>query len=88
MVNVSEDFLEDQPAFGRAVRNLRRSQDRRSDVSGIIPGDWEKGRVRLVGSAPLCRTARKRRGGRIHQFLWRCSRAVSNAKEELRGEGR
>ena len=27
-------------------------------------------------------------GGRIHQFLWRRSRAVSDAKQELSGEAR
>jgi len=26
-------------------------------------------------------------GGRIHQFLWRRSHAVSDAKQELSGEG-
>jgi hypothetical protein len=34
-------------------------------------------------------TGRKvRRGGKIHQFLWRRSRAVSVAKQELRDKGR
>jgi hypothetical protein len=33
----------------------------------------------------LMRTSRSVSGGRIHQFLWRRSRAVSHAKKELRG---
>ena len=59
------------------------------DVSRIIPGDW--GKVESGWLAwPLSSPDRKVRGsgGRIHQFLWRRSRAVSNAKEELRGEER
>ena len=48
-------------------------------TSRIIPGDWGK-----VGSGWLARplsswTARFGGGGRIHQFLWQRSRAVSNA---------
>ena len=50
-------------------------------VSEIIPGDWGK-----VGSGwlarPLCsRSARFGGGGRIHQFLWRRSRAVSKREK-------
>jgi hypothetical protein len=52
-------------------------------ISRIIPGDWGK-----VGSGWLARplssrVARLGSGGRIHQFLWRRSRAVSNAKRNL-----
>jgi hypothetical protein len=36
----------------------------------------------------LNRTVRCGSGGRIHQFLWRRSHAVSHANQELGGEGR
>jgi hypothetical protein len=40
-----------------------------------------KDRARLVGSVPRIRMAQVIQGrGRIHQFLWRRSRAVSYAK--------
>ena len=32
---------------------------------------------------PLRERSRLRDGGRIHQFLWRCSRTVSHAKRNL-----
>jgi hypothetical protein len=49
-------------------------------TSRILPGDWGK-----VGPGWLVlpfwgRAERFDRGGNIHQFLWRRSRAVSNAK--------
>jgi hypothetical protein len=58
------------------------------DVSEIIPGNWGK-----AGSGWLARpfgnpAAKPGGRGRIHQFLWQRSRAVSHAKEELRGEER
>ena len=58
------------------------------DDSGIIPGDWGK-----IGSGWLARsleaeTSVLRRRGRIHQFLWRRSRAVSNANQEAGGQER
>jgi hypothetical protein len=58
-----------------------------SAVSRIIPGDWGKA-VPGWWAPPLeNRVARSGGGGRIHQFLWRRSRAVSNAKKELGDEG-
>jgi hypothetical protein len=42
----------------------------------IIPGDWGKaGSGWLIGLL-LNRAARLGGGGRIHQFLWRCSHTV------------
>jgi hypothetical protein len=47
----------------------------------IIPGDWGKvGPGWLVRPLLDRRCKARRLGGRIHQFLWRRSRAVSNAK--------
>jgi hypothetical protein len=55
--------------------------------SRIIPGDWGKVEsgwlARLLGR-PVARLVGR---GKIHQFLWRRSRAVNDAKQELRGEG-
>jgi hypothetical protein len=49
-------------------------------ASKIIPGDWEKAESGWLARPLLSRIARFGSGGRIHQFLWRRSRAVSNAK--------
>jgi hypothetical protein len=53
----------------------------------IIPGDWGKTGpgwlVQFLSDAP-----EGVRRGRIHQFLWRRSRAVSLAKKELCGQER
>ena len=57
-------------------------------VSRIIPGDWGKVGPGWLAQPLESRTARFGGGGRIHQFLWRRSRAVSNAKQELSGEER
>jgi hypothetical protein len=46
-----------------------------------------KGRVRLVGAAPLKRIARFEVGGRIHQFLWRRSRVVSTREKGTERRG-
>jgi hypothetical protein len=60
----------------------------REVISRIIPSDWGK-----VGSGWLAQPLFKFRpqglggGGRIHQFLWRRSRAVSNANQELTRPG-
>jgi hypothetical protein len=55
---------------------------------GIIPGDWGKDRSGWL-AYPLCnRTAKFGGVGTIHQFLWRRSRAVSDAMQELCGKGR
>ena len=57
-------------------------------TSGIIPGDWGKDRSGWL-AYPLCnRTAKFDGVGTIHQFLWRRSRAVSDAMQELCGKGR
>jgi len=44
------------------------------------PRQLGKGHVRLVGLTPLKSDRKAALGGRIHQFLWQRSRAVSNAK--------
>jgi hypothetical protein len=58
------------------------------NVSEIIPGDRGKAESGWLAWPLLNGTARCGSGGRIHQFLWRRSRAVSNAKKELGGEER
>jgi len=58
------------------------------NVSRIIPGDWGKAESGWLAWPLGDRTARSGSGGRIHQFLWQRSRAVSNAKKELGGEER
>ncbi len=57
-------------------------------VSRIIPGDWGMDEPGWLANPLINRAARSGSGGRIHQFLWRRSRAVSNAKEELCNEER
>jgi hypothetical protein len=54
----------------------------RLNVSRIIPGDWGKVESGWLTQLLLSRIARFGSGGRIHQFLWRRSRAVSNAKRD------
>jgi hypothetical protein len=49
-------------------------------VSRIIPGDWGKGESGWLAHPLINRTFRSGSGGRIHQFLWQRSRAVSHAK--------
>jgi hypothetical protein len=54
----------------------------------ILPGDWGKS-----GSGWLARSLRKRfaravDGGKIHQSLWRRSRAARNAMQGLRSKER
>jgi hypothetical protein len=58
------------------------------NVSRIIPGDWGKAGPGWLARPLSSRIARFGSGGRIHQFLWQRSRAVSNAKQELGGEER
>jgi hypothetical protein len=58
------------------------------NVSRIIPGDWGKAESGWLAWPLSSRTARFGSGGRIHQFLWQRSRAVSNAKQELGDEER
>ena len=48
--------------------------------SRIIPGDWGKARSGWLAWPFGSRAERLGGGGIIHQFLWRRSRAVSNAK--------
>jgi hypothetical protein len=51
------------------------------DVSRIIPGDWGKAGPGWL-ALPLLSAERKfGAGGRIHQFLWRCSRIVSTREK-------
>jgi len=58
------------------------------DVSRIIPGDWGKVEPGWLARPLLIRAARFGGGGRIHQFLWRRSRAVSLREKEPGGEER
>jgi hypothetical protein len=51
-------------------------------VSRIIPGDWGKAESGWLARPLLNRIASSGSGGRIHQFLWPRSHAVSNAKKE------
>ena len=53
----------------------------RPDFSRMIPGDWAKAESGWLAWPFYDRLARFGRGGRIHQFLWRRSRAVG--KREL-----
>jgi hypothetical protein len=55
----------------------------KSEVSRIIPGDWGKVESGWLAWPLSSRIARFGSGGRIHQFLWRRSRAVSNANGNL-----
>ena len=57
-------------------------------VSRIIPGDWGKVESGWLAHPLQSRIARFGSGGRIHQFLWRCSRIVSNAKKGLSDKAR
>jgi hypothetical protein len=52
-------------------------------VSRIIPGDWGKAESGWLAWPLLNRVERSGSGGRIHQFLWQRSRAVSNANRNL-----
>jgi hypothetical protein len=56
-------------------------------VSRIIPGDWGKVGPGWLAQLLISRVERGGSGGRIHQFLWRRSRAVSKreAGTERRG---
>ena len=74
-----------------SLKELRRAvMDERKllNVSRIIPGDWGKAESGWLAWPLSSRTARFGSGGRIHQFLWQRSRAVSNAKQELGDEER
>jgi hypothetical protein len=58
-------------------------------IPWIIPGD--RGKVEPGWLTPPLRTTRVKarvQTGAIHQFLWRRSRAVSDAKQELCGQER
>ena len=68
---------------------LEGGRKKASKFSRIIPGDWGKVEPGWLAQ-PLLNESCKARdgGGKIHQFLWRCSRIASNAKEELGDEAR
>jgi len=51
------------------------------EVSRIIPGDWAKVESGWLAQPLLSRIVRFGSGGRIHQFLWRRSRAVSTREK-------
>ena len=60
-----------------------------SALSRIIPGNWGKVEPGWLARPLLNANCKVRDGGGIiHQFLWRRSRAVSNAKKELSDEER
>ena len=74
-----------------SLKELRRTaadERMKSEVSRIIPGDWGKAGPGWLAGPLSSRIARSGSGGRIHQFLWRRSRAASNAKKELGGKMR
>ena len=52
-------------------------------VSRMIPGNWGKVEPGWLARPLLNRIARSGGGGRIHQFLWSRSHAVSHAKRNL-----
>src|SRR5581483_7192713 len=52
-----------------------------AQVSGIIPGDWGKVGPGWLAQPLQNEAARQSGGGRIHQFLWRRSRAVSQREK-------
>jgi hypothetical protein len=52
-------------------------------VSKMIPGNWGKVESGWLARPLLERIARFGGGGRIHQFLWSRSHAVSSAKRNL-----
>jgi len=56
-------------------------------VSRMIPGNWGKVEPGWLARPLLDRIARFGGGGRIHQFLWSRSHAVSYAKRNLAARG-
>ena len=73
-----------------SLKELKRAvMDERKllNVSRIIPGDWGKAESGWL-AWPLQKRIARFEGGRIHQFLWQRSRAVSNANQEPGGEER
>jgi hypothetical protein len=58
------------------------------EISRIIPGDWGKVESGWLARPLGKRFARAVDGGRIHQSLWRRSRAARNAMQGLRSEER
>jgi hypothetical protein len=54
----------------------------------IIPGDWAKAVPGWLARPLWSEVERLRAGGITHQFLWRRSRAVSDAKQGLGGQER
>jgi hypothetical protein len=58
-----------------------------AQVPGIIPGDWGKVGPGWLAQLLLSEAARQNGGGRIHQFLWRCSRIVSKREKGTERRG-
>ena len=56
-------------------------------VSKIIPGNWGKVESGWLARPLLDRIEKFGGGGRIHQFLWSRSHAVSYAKRNLAARG-
>ena len=73
-------FIE-RTEMAAAVNRLKLS------VSRIIPGDWGKVGSGWLAQPLLGRIARFGSGGRIHQFLWRRSRAVSKREKGTERRG-
>jgi hypothetical protein len=48
---------------------------------GILPGDWGKAESGWLTPLLWMFGEGRANGGRIHQFLWRCSRAVSKREK-------
>ena len=69
-----------RPLGLRLLRWAARVNRSRPNISRIIPGDWGKDESGWLALPLKNRTVRSGSGGRIHQFLWRRSRAVGNAK--------
>jgi hypothetical protein len=58
------------------------------DHQWIIPGDWGKAESGWLARPLMTRFARAVERGRIHQSLWRFTRAASSAMQGLRSEER
>ena len=65
----------------KALRRAEADERKPPNVSKIIPGDWGKAEPGWLARPLSSPVARLEGGGSIHQFLWRRSRAVSNAKD-------
>ena len=67
-----------EKGYDHLIRGVNRLK---SEVSRIIPGDWGKVESGWLAWPLSSRIARFGSGGRIHQFLWQRSRAVSKREK-------